>query len=33
MPPYQKQQQLSEAIKSMKLIEPVPYKKSKLDLG
>lgn len=26
-------QQLSEAVKSMKLIEPVPYKKAKLDIS
>lgn len=31
MPPLIKTQQLSEAVKSMTFIEPVPYKKSKLD--
>lgn len=33
MPPLIMNQQLSEAVKSMKLIEPVPYKKTKLDLS
>jgi len=31
MPPLIMKQQLSEAVKSMKFIEPIPYKKSKLD--
>ena len=31
MPPLIMKQQLSEAVKSMKLVEPVPYKKAKLD--
>ena len=31
MPPLIMRQQLSEAVKSMTFIEPVPYKKAKLD--
>lgn len=33
MPPLIMNQQLSEAVKSMKMIEPVPYKRSKLDIS
>lgn len=31
MPPYQENQQLSEAIKTMSFVEPVPYKRRRFD--
>ena len=32
MPPLLEQQQLKEALKTMKVTEPVPYKKTKFEL-